>query len=405
MIYELATDNIAFPNPRFASRDGLLAYGGDLSVKRLLSAYSHGIFPWYSEGEPILWWSPDPRMVLFPQNFRCSDSLRRTIKRGRYEVRIDTCFECVMRECASVPREGQCGTWITEDMVKAYVALHNEGHAHSFETFYDGRLVGGLYGVAVGGVFCGESMFHIMRDASKVAFARLVEFCKMNDIRMIDAQQETEHLASLGARPIPRLQFLDEIGKTDSHPRRDTKWASHSVVLLLGGNEGDREKTLGDARRLINEEVGAIASLSVVCESAPWGFDASQWFLNQAIVAETELPPEEVLRKVLDIEQRLGRKRIPQDENQDKATYASRPIDIDIIFYDSQIVDTLTLKIPHPLMHLRRFVLKPLSQVCPNFVHPLLRKSIIQLEEECTDTNEVRFLNCRNGHDDGCSEK
>lgn len=208
MIYQLDPEYVGFPDPEEAEPEGLLAIGGDLSVPRLLEAYCCGIFPWYSDEEPLLWWSLDPRMVLFPEEFRCSKSLRRVVRSGRFEVRIDTCFEQVMRHCGSVQREDQDGTWITEEMVQAYLALHEHGFAHSFETFFHGELVGGLYGVSIGDVFCGESMFHTMTDASKVALVRLVDFCRQHHFRLIDAQQVTRHLASLGARPIPRKDYL-----------------------------------------------------------------------------------------------------------------------------------------------------------------------------------------------------
>lgn len=208
MIYQLDPEYVGFPDPEEAEPEGLLAIGGDLSLPRLLEAYCCGIFPWYSDEEPLLWWSLDPRMVLFPEEFRCSKSLRRVVRSGRFEVRIDTCFEQVMRHCGSVQREDQDGTWITEEMVQAYLALHEHGFAHSFETFFHGELVGGLYGVSIGDVFCGESMFHTMTDASKVALVRLVDFCRQHHFRLIDAQQETRHLASLGARPIPRKDYL-----------------------------------------------------------------------------------------------------------------------------------------------------------------------------------------------------
>ena len=209
MIFRLNDNPWLFPDPKWAEPNGLLAVGGDLSIERLIAAYSRGIFPWYSEGEPILWYSLDPRMVLKPDNFRYSKSLRRVVQSGRFEIRIDTCFEQVMRGCAGMNRKGQHGTWITEDMIQAYVRLHERGFAHSFETFCEGRLVGGLYGVSLGRVFCGESMFHTMTDASKVAFVRLVEFCRRHDFELIDAQQETSHLASLGAGPIPREEYVE----------------------------------------------------------------------------------------------------------------------------------------------------------------------------------------------------
>lgn len=213
MIYRLDPDYPGFPNPEEAEPDGLLAIGGDLSVPRLINAYCCGIFPWFSDGEPIMWWSLDPRMVLFPDEFRYSKSLRRVVSSGKYEVRIDQQFEEVMRHCANVSRieQHQNGTWITESMIEAYVRLHRLGLAHSFETYHDGNLVGGLYGLSLGPFFFGESMFHTMTDASKVAFVRLVEFCKAHGFRLIDAQQETEHLASLGARPIPRSEYLKEL--------------------------------------------------------------------------------------------------------------------------------------------------------------------------------------------------
>lgn len=215
MIYRLDPDYLGFPDPEEAEADGLAAVGGDLSPQRLVNAYCQGFFPWYSEGEPIMWWSLDPRMVLFPDEFRCSRSLWRTVRSGRFEVRIDTCFEAVMRRCAEVVRNDQEGTWITADMIEAYTSLHRLGIAHSFETFLDGRLVGGLYGVSVGQMFCGESMFHTERDASKVAFVRLVEFCRAHAFRFIDAQQETPHLASLGARPVKRKEYLAMLGTLD----------------------------------------------------------------------------------------------------------------------------------------------------------------------------------------------
>lgn len=209
MIFQLDDDPWLLPDPMMAEPDGLLAVHGDLSVERLVAAYSCGIFPWYAEGEPILWYSPDPRMVLRPDNFRYSKSLRRVVQSGRFEVRIDSCFTQVMEGCAGMYREGQNGTWITDEMIEAYTRLHEHGLAHSFETFFNNQLVGGLYGVSLGRVFFGESMFHTMTDASKVAFVSLVEFCRKHDFELIDAQQETPHLASLGAAPIPREAFLN----------------------------------------------------------------------------------------------------------------------------------------------------------------------------------------------------
>lgn len=215
MIYRLDPDYLGFPDPEEAEPDGLLAIGGDLSPQRLVNAYCQGIFPWPSRNEPLLWFSLDPRMVLIPGEFRLGKSLRRVVRSGRFEVRIDTCFEQVIRHCADVERDGQDGTWITPEMIEAYTLLHRLGLAHSFETFRDGRLVGGLYGVSVGQMFCGESMFHLETDASKVAFVRLVEFCRAHGFKLIDAQQETVHLASLGARPIKRKEYLAMLGTLD----------------------------------------------------------------------------------------------------------------------------------------------------------------------------------------------
>lgn len=186
--------------------DGLLAAGGTLEPSRLVEAYAKGIFPWSSEGEPLLWWSPDPRMVLFCDEFRVSRSLRRRIREGRFEIRVDTAFDDVMLACAGA-REGQAGTWITGAMRRAYGALHRLGYAHSVEAWREGRLAGGLYGVALGRVFFGESMFARETDASKVALAHLVAALRERGVPIIDCQQETAHLASLGARPIPRRKF------------------------------------------------------------------------------------------------------------------------------------------------------------------------------------------------------
>ena len=200
---------IPFPPVTQALRspNGLLAAGGDLSAPRLLEAYRHGIFPWFSEGEPILWWSPDPRMVLFPGEFKLSRSLRKTLRKGSHEVRMDTAFEQVMRACAA-PREGASGTWIHEEMIDAYCELHRLGYAHSVETWMGGQLAGGLYGIALGRMFYGESMFSRRTDASKIALAHLAAQLKRWDFGMIDCQMNTPHLASLGAREIPRKEFI-----------------------------------------------------------------------------------------------------------------------------------------------------------------------------------------------------
>lgn len=194
---------------------GLLAAGADLSPERLLLAYQHGVFPWFSEGQPILWWSTDPRMVLFTDRFTMSHSLKKALKKvqnsrqsdQRWEVRFDSAFEEVMRACAG-PRKDAAGTWISEDIVRGYTTLHRQGYAHSSELWLDGQLVGGAYGVCIGRMFYGESMFARVTDASKIALAYLVHFLRSNGVELIDCQQETSHLASLGAAPIPRKEFI-----------------------------------------------------------------------------------------------------------------------------------------------------------------------------------------------------
>jgi leucyl/phenylalanyl-tRNA---protein transferase len=186
---------------------GLLAAGGDLKPARLLAAYERGVFPWYSAQQPILWWSPDPRMVLFPEEFHCSRSLTKTLRNARYSSRVDGDFGATIRACAA-PRRSGPDTWLNPDMIASYEQLHELGFAHSVETYDAGRLVGGLYGIALGEVFFGESMFSLERDASKVALARLVEECRARDIRVIDCQVASGHLASLGAREVSRAQFV-----------------------------------------------------------------------------------------------------------------------------------------------------------------------------------------------------
>jgi leucyl/phenylalanyl-tRNA--protein transferase len=215
----------SFPPVHRALREpnGLLAAGADLSVPRLLTAYRHGIFPWYSEGQPILWWSPDPRMVLVPRELEISRSLRKRLRKHDCDVRADTCFADVMRACAE-PRTGQAGTWITPDMLAAYVDLHASGHAHSIETWIDGELAGGLYGVALGSVFFGESMFTRATDASKIALAHLARQLDLWNFGLIDCQMVTPHLASLGAREIPRKDFMRALSELVNYPTRIGKW-------------------------------------------------------------------------------------------------------------------------------------------------------------------------------------
>jgi leucyl/phenylalanyl-tRNA--protein transferase len=206
------------------SPNGLLCAGGDLSPGRLLDAYSHGIFPWYSEGDPILWWSPDPRMVLFPGELKVSRSLGKSVARGIYETRFDTAFRAVMEQCAA-PRAGQAGTWIVPEIVDAYTRLHELGFAHSVESWLDGELVGGLYGIALGKVFFGESMFSRTTDASKVALVKLVERLRTSGFALIDCQQATGHLASLGAREIPRAEFAKRVRESIQYPPSGERWS------------------------------------------------------------------------------------------------------------------------------------------------------------------------------------
>ncbi len=223
MIFELPSECI-FPNPAYAEPDGLLAVGGDLSPCRLIEAYANGIFPWFSNEDPYLWWSPDPRMVLLPEQFKCSKSLSRMIRSGKFEIKIDAHFERVMRSCAEITRKDQDGTWITEEMIEAYTQLHLSGIAHSFEAYYQNVLVGGLYGISLGKAFFGESMFATMRDASKVCFAHLVSFALEHEFLFIDAQQETAHLAFLGAAPITRKDFLLLLEKSNAYETLTGTW-------------------------------------------------------------------------------------------------------------------------------------------------------------------------------------
>jgi leucyl/phenylalanyl-tRNA---protein transferase len=213
-----------FPDPALAEPDGLLAVGGDLSSERLLSAYARGIFPWYSEDMPILWWSPDPRLVLFPVELHVSRSLRRTMRSGRYAVRTDTAFERVVRHCAEKPRPDQEGTWITPEMIDAYLQLHRHGFAHSVEAFEGETLAGGLYGVSLGSAFFGESMFADRPDSSKVAFATLVEWLRGWRFDLVDCQVRTAHLQRFGAREIPRAEFLARLARALSRPTLRGKW-------------------------------------------------------------------------------------------------------------------------------------------------------------------------------------
>jgi leucyl/phenylalanyl-tRNA--protein transferase len=216
--------SIAFPPPENATAEGLVAFGGDLSVERLLAAYREGIFPWYDR-DPILWWCPDPRMVLYPDELKISRSLRATLRKGTFEVRVDTSFAEVIEACATTRRVHERGTWINRGMRRAYTALFHAGYAHSVESWHDGQLVGGLYGVSIGRTFFGESMFSRMSDASKVALAALAAECRAREIPMIDCQVRTEHLASMGAREIPRSDFLTRVRSlVGESSRRGSCW-------------------------------------------------------------------------------------------------------------------------------------------------------------------------------------
>ncbi len=210
--------------------NGLLAAGGDLSPGRLVDAYSRGIFPWFGDGEPILWWSPDPRMALFPAELKISRSLGKTLKKGGYEVRLDTAFRQVMEACAE-PRDGQPGTWIVPAIIDAYCRLHDLGLAHSAETWIGGELAGGLYGVALGRMFYGESMFTRVSDASKIAFVHLVRQLERKGFGLIDCQMKTAHLASLGAREIPRAEFLARLAELVNYPSSPGAWTLDHDLL------------------------------------------------------------------------------------------------------------------------------------------------------------------------------
>jgi leucyl/phenylalanyl-tRNA--protein transferase len=227
--------NTPFPplDKALADPNGLLAASADLTPRRLLDAYRHGVFPWYSEGQPVLWWSPDPRMVLYVDEFRAPRSLRKTVRAGRFEIRVDSAFRDVMEGCAATPRPGQLGTWITPEVVDAYHALHREGHAHSVEAWLDDELVGGLYGVTLGRMFYGESMFAQVPDASKVALVHLVAILRSNDMPLIDCQQETQHLARFGARPIPRGKFAREVEALVDAPAPPVPWQPVAADHML----------------------------------------------------------------------------------------------------------------------------------------------------------------------------
>jgi leucyl/phenylalanyl-tRNA--protein transferase len=225
MAVYLLSDDLIFPPAQLASDEGLLAVGGDLSQERLQLAYRMGIFPWYSENEPIMWWSPNPRLVLYPSELKISKSLAKTVKKGLFKVTMDQAFEAVIKACAHGRTPMQEGTWIVNDMISAYCHLHKSGLAHSVEAWQDGRLAGGLYGVSLGKCFFGESMFTRISNASKVAFVALVEHLKALNFNLIDCQVTTPHLLHFGAREISRTRFLSELKKSLKSPTLKGKWS------------------------------------------------------------------------------------------------------------------------------------------------------------------------------------
>lgn len=226
----LSPDEFVFPHPFTCFEDGFLCVGGDLHPERLLLAYQFGIFPWYSEGDPLLWWTPYPRMVLYLDELKVSKSLKSTIRKEAFSVTFDTNFAYVIDQCSKVPRRGQDGTWITAEMKRAYQGLHNMGFAHSVEVWKGGAIVGGLYGIALGKIFYGESMFYHEPNASKVGFAALCGRLEQHDFELVDCQQETAYMASFGARTIPAQEFIRQLRLNALRERDEGTWdiSSHS---------------------------------------------------------------------------------------------------------------------------------------------------------------------------------
>ncbi len=219
-------EELIFPHPNLSNPDGLLAVGGDLTPERLLLAYKNGIFPWFNPGELFLWWSPDPRFVLFPEDLKVSKSMRPYFNQNKFRVSYDTCFSEVIYECSQAIRRGQSGTWITEEMIESYTKLHEMGWVHSVEVFEGKELVGGLYGIAMGQVFFGESMFSKVSNASKFGFISLVQNLIEHGFTLIDCQQETAHLASLGAISIPRDEFLELMESNNKLEHKAQSWVN-----------------------------------------------------------------------------------------------------------------------------------------------------------------------------------
>lgn len=225
MSYYVLNKTLYFPPVERACKEGIVAIGGDLSVERLLLAYQSGIFPWFSPGDPIVWWSPNPRFVLYPEKIKVSKSMKQLFKKQFFRVSFDTCFEEVITNCAKIKREGQSGTWITDEMRASYCELHKMGYAHSVEVWQDGNLVGGLYGVALGRIFFGESMFSKVSNASKYGFITLTHLLQEKDFKLIDCQVYTEHLESLGAEFIERWHFIEELEQAIALPNLHGSWS------------------------------------------------------------------------------------------------------------------------------------------------------------------------------------
>jgi leucyl/phenylalanyl-tRNA--protein transferase len=223
------SEGIRFPDPSFADPEGITAIGGDLSVPRLLEAYRLGIFPWYNPSEMPLWWCPDPRYVIFPDEVQVSKTMRQSLRREVFEVTFDQCFEQVMRACGETPRPGQQGTWVSDEFLEAYCELHRLGYAHSVEVWHDGRLAGGLYGISLGKCFFGESMFTWVTNASKTALITLAQRLREKDFWLIDCQMPTEHLVSMGARGIPRRVFLEYMRRNESEKTPLGSWG-HGIL-------------------------------------------------------------------------------------------------------------------------------------------------------------------------------
>jgi len=228
------SEELIFPPPELAEDNGLLAVGGDLGEECRLLSYSTGIFPWYSEDDPILWWSPNPRLILLPEDLKISRSLRRTISKGVFTVTLDAAFEQVIRNCASVHLREAGDTWITKAMINAYINLHHSGYAHSVESWYEGELAGGLYGISLGSAFFGESMFTKKSDASKVAFVTLVRQLVKWNFTLLDCQMTTAHLKNLGAGEIPRPDFLAMLKEALQAPTRKGKWTLEDKIDITG---------------------------------------------------------------------------------------------------------------------------------------------------------------------------